>query len=481
MNEQGCLGIYLTRDKAVAVCLDMGQASANVTACFEAAVEPGKEHGGFAELADKISQACTKNNLQFSRVAVALDSSMYMQHDVHSSFSDKKQVETTVRFDTEEALATDISDVSLAYGILSSDQNGSALRVFTSQKNTLTQVINALAANGLDPADIEPDVICLGRFFRTQYLDSNQLTEGTLFAALSESNGYLVGPLSRDSDTSQMQRTFLIATGQDRNELLTRNISLSAARLSSDVKPDKILLMDSTGSLQKEKISSALGMQTELIEPALPEGCKGKVSFAAAFGAALSNLQKDPHTSFRNDFMPYLGKKRRLEKTLKIVSISASVIIIAIGLNLTLTLMQKNRPLNQIRNKFEQDYLAAMPEKEKLPSSLTTAKRDLEKSLNRIERIRSGQISASGEQSVTARLTEVLRAFNEVAAPTKLNIEKISVTSRNVTMNGDTNSRSDTLKLLEELKKEMNVQQSNLGPKGGRDTFSITAVPKTDG
>lgn len=479
MNEQGCLGIYLTRDKAVAVCLEAGQAPANVIACFEAAVEPGKEHGGFAELADKIGQGCSQHNLQFSRVAVALDSSLYMQHDVHSSFNDKKQVETTVRFDTEEALATDISDIALAYGVLSSDQNGSALRVFTSQKSLLTQVINALAANNLDPADIEPDVVCLSRFICTRHPDEKQPTEGTLLAALSESNGYLVGPLSRDSDIAQMQRTFLIAAGQDRNDLLLRNIPLSVARLSPGVKPQKILLMDSSGSLQIEKISSTLAMQAESVELSLPEGCSGRVSFATAFGAALSNLQKDPHTSFRSDFMPYLGKKRRLEKTLKIVSISACVIIIALGLSLSLALMQKNRPVRQLREKFAQDYLAAMPEKEKLPSSLTTAKRDLERALNHIERIRSGQLSESGEQSVTARLTEVLRAFNEIAAPTQLNIEKISVTARNITITGDTNSRSDTLKLLEELKKEMNIQQSNLGNKGGRDTFSITAVPKT--
>jgi hypothetical protein len=184
--------------------------------------------------------------------------------------------------------------------------------------------------------------------------------------------------------------------------------------------------------------------------------------------------------SFRSDYMPYLGTRRRLEKTLKIISVSACIIFIAIGLNLQFKLMQKNKPVKQLRKKFTADYLVALPEKEKMPSKLTAANQDLGKALKHIERVRSGLLSATGEKSVSAKLTSVLVAFNSVASQTKLQIEKISITGRNITIIGNTSSRSNTLKLLKEIKKTMNVQQERLGTKDGRDTFTITAIPKAN-
>ena len=50
---------------------------------------------------------------------------MFMQHNVHSKFNDPKQIAATVRFDAEEALATDISDLAIAFKITSSNQAGS--------------------------------------------------------------------------------------------------------------------------------------------------------------------------------------------------------------------------------------------------------------------------------------------------------------------------------------------------------------------
>jgi hypothetical protein len=95
------------------VCLDSLQPSATITACFDVSAQPDAESTtDFAELANQIAQNCTQRDLQFSHVAIAIDCSLYMQHDVHSSFSDRKQIESTVRFDTEEALATDISTLS---------------------------------------------------------------------------------------------------------------------------------------------------------------------------------------------------------------------------------------------------------------------------------------------------------------------------------------------------------------------------------
>ncbi len=454
------------------------QPSAEAVACFEVSVQE-QTPGTFAELADKIAQLSSQRDLQFSHVAVAIDCSVYMQHDVHSSFSDKKQIESTVRFDTEETLATDISDVALAYSVVSSDENGSAMRVFTSQKAILAEIINALSANNLDPVTVEPDVTCLCRFITRRCLDSQKSTGGILFAALSDSNGYLVGPLSPDSVATTIQRTFLIAPGQDRNDILVRQLPLSIAGLSPKVALNKLLVLDSAGLLQPDRIGSTLGLHAEVAGFTVSQDCSNPVAFAAACGAALSHSHKDTRTSFRSDYMPYLGKKRRLEQTLKIISISACVILAAVGLNLTFRLIQKNKPVKLLREKFAADYLAALPEEEKMPSKLTTARKNLKDARDHIERISKGQLSATGEQSIPARLTTVLEAFNSVASKTNLNIEKISITSKNITITGDTSNRSSTLKLLAQIKKTLNVQQENLGTQGKRDTFSITAELKT--
>ena len=97
--------------------------------------------------------------------------------------------------------------------------------------------------------------------------------------------------------------------------------------------------------------------------------------------------------------------------------------------------------------------------------------------LRRIKSIK-GQLGSTGEEGVSAKLTRILKAFNKIAKSTKLDIEKITITTKNITITGSTSSRSNTLKMLQEVKSEMVVQQERLGSKDNRDTFSITVVPK---
>ena len=59
-----------------------------------------------------------------------------------------------------------------------------------------------------------------------------------------------------------------------------------------------------------------------------------------------------------------------------------------------------------------------------------------------------------------------------------LKIEKISITGKSININGNTSNRTNTLKLLEAIKNKFVLQQQRLGPKDGRDTFSITITPK---
>jgi len=60
-----------------------------------------------------------------------------------------------------------------------------------------------------------------------------------------------------------------------------------------------------------------------------------------------------------------------------------------------------------------------------------------------------------------------------------LNIDSISITTRAITIAGDTSSKKNTLKLFETIKKSgLEILQQRLDSKAGRDNFRITVEPK---
>jgi len=478
VNAEGYLGIHLGKGKATVVCFESISAKAKPLAAFDVNVTQQSEQPGFAEIAQLIAQQCSQRSLKYGHIAVALDSTLYMQHDIHSSFTDKKQLATTVRFDTEEALATDVSEVGIAFRRVSSDETGSKLDVFTSEKKILTDVINSLSANGMDPATIEPDSACLYRFITDCHFDIKKMTDNRLFIALSNKSAFLAGPFSNSPGSIAKQRTFLIAPGQDLTTALQRQLPLTLAQLDSNSTVGMIEVVDTSGSVDTEKLSSFLSIPIESSELSMSDDCNDAVTFTAACGAALSHLEKEHTISFRNDFMPYLGRRRKFETTMKIVSVCLCVALIALGLNLQLRLMNKTKPIRDLRKRFEQEYSTVM-RGGKMPGKSSIALSKLKTTRNKLKNTRPGELTGVDQKTIPAKLTTVLAAFNSVAMKTNLNIEKIAITSKNIVVSGDTSSRANTLALLKQIKKTMNVQGERLGPKDNRDTFNITLVPKS--
>lgn len=77
-----------------------------------------------------------------------------------------------------------------------------------------------------------------------------------------------------------------------------------------------------------------------------------------------------------------------------------------------------------------------------------------------------------------AKLTLVLESFNKCASQTKLNVDKISITAKSIRIEGNTSSRSNTLKLFKAIKDKLEILQYRYDLKGGRDNFTLTVVPK---
>jgi hypothetical protein len=141
-------------------------------------------------------------------------------------------------------------------------------------------------------------------------------------------------------------------------------------------------------------------------------------------------------------------------------------------------LLQKNRDINRLNEKLAKQYSAIMLGK-KVPATSSVSNM-LASELRRIRAVKSGQFGTAGEESISAELTLVFEAFNKCAAQTDLKIETITITSRNINIVGDTSNRNNTLRLFEALKSvNLDVQQQRLDSKAGRDTFSITVVPKS--
>ena len=481
MDGHNYLGIYLSKIAATVVCLGSVSKAPVVLGYFSVGLEEQKDdqgQGGFVKLAELAAQGCAERGFEFGDVAVALDCAMVMQHEVHSEFTDVKQIAATIRFDTEEALASDVTNFAIGFRINSTDENGSDLTVFTVDKEVLSQILSALQANKLDPVVIEPDVNSLAGFVGHNLGSGQSEQVGTIYTMLSAKRGYFI--LGAGGDSVKM-RTFLIGRNRSRAEVLAGQIPLTAALLGGG---ESITALKVSG-VDSEQLSSRLGISAEEINLVKSAGleqdslddCGEPVEFAIAYGAALASLEKIQTSNFRSSFMPYQGTRVRLEKLLKHAAIAAFILVILLGGYLQYTLIKKTEPVRRLRKKFNQDYAAVMYNKK--PSGRLDPVKKLGSELRRIESIRSGQLSITGKKPVSAKLTMVLNAFNKCAKEIDLKIDSVSITAKAISIAGNTSSRSGTLKLRSAMEQSnLKIVQDNLELKAGRDNFRITVVPK---
>jgi hypothetical protein len=464
VNSHNHLGIYLGKETATVVCLGGGGRERKVIACFSVSLE-GQEAANMPKLGSLIAQACAERDLRYSEVSLALDCSMNMEHNLHSEFTDPKQIASTIKFDT----------------IVSSGDKGSELAVFTSKRRLLSDIIHSCQSNNIDPQAIEPDVYCLSRFIRQNVLQS----EGPhpFFAMFSRGSGYFI--LFSELQKALVLRTFLVSQRQDRGHLLSREVPMTVALTESGQAPDCLRVFDAAGSLFDDKLGRKLGMEIEALDLAACAGvdsnmladCDDMVEFAIAYGAALANAEKSRTINFRTDFMPYLGKKLRFQKAFQFFSIIATIFLLAFGIHTQMKLADKSKPYRELRRLFEEDYSAVMLGK-KRPSGAKEATRELEKESRRIKALKSGR-SSTGAQSVSSKLTMVLAAFNKCAARTNLKVEKITVTNKSIRLSGNTSSRKNTLALRQAIERAgLKILNDTAEEKGGRDVFVITVEPK---
>jgi hypothetical protein len=266
--------------------------------------------------------------------------------------------------------------------------------------------------------------------------------------------------------------------------MLTKQVSMTTALLQTAGTVNRLEIFDTADSVNYDDVAKKIAVETGRIDitglaklsaDAIAD-CPDAVEFAIAYGAAIAQLDGSGGTNFRGDFMPYQGRKMRLQKTLKFFAVAAVILMFALGLFGLMQAVQFNKYRAKLYTKFAKDFSAVMFG-EKMPSKTREATRKISTALRRVKEAQKG-FSLTGEEAVAAKLALVLSALNKCAAATGLNIETVSITDKMITLNGDTPSPNNTLKMFEALKQTgLNVLQQRISTDGGRSTFGVTVEP----
>ncbi|MFH1615079.1 MAG: type II secretion system protein GspL [Planctomycetota bacterium] len=485
MEQQNCLGIHLGYCRADVVLLGGHGSDWHVSGLFSVRVESDEakqqEHD-WQKLSDLIAAGCHQRQMIYSEVAVALDAGLFMQYNLRSEFTEYRQIAQTIKFDTEEVASTDSTELAMAFEITGRDEAGSRVRVFAAQRKMLSEILESLQRNGFDPVTIQPDVVCLGSFI-SRFGPSERFED--LYAIFSEDTGYLVNV--DDSHVMPIVRTFLHNNVQDKTALLGREIPITLGRYERQEKPNRVITGGMDEGVNAEILAERLGLAvvheelTEMlkVKPDATGNYADTAGIAVACGAAVSQLGRMHKTDFRPDFMPYQGRKARIEKSLKLLSVSITVLLVAVGVYFQLKASRVNADRAELREKLGKQYSAVMFGA-KMPRGIDPSNK-LQRSLNRIFEVKSGRITAEGENSVSAFLAYVLEALNSVPASVDLKIDSITVTTKAIILVGNTNGRRHTLSLIDALDKheKLSSSQYNYDEKAGRDQFRVTVKPKS--
>ncbi|MHC4271515.1 MAG: hypothetical protein ACYST2_04300 [Planctomycetota bacterium] len=474
MESQNFLGIYLRKDTASIVCIGISEGKESVVDAFCVSIED-QEQQNIPVLGNLIGEQIAEKGISYSEVAVALDCSMFIQHKIHSDFNDPKQIAQTIRFDAEETLARDVSDIAIAFKINTSNETGSELTIFTAEKNLLADIVAVLQSNKMDPITIEPDSYCLNRLLSQQF----DVTETTLAAMLSKHNAYIMAIGSSKHIQKAPVRTFLLNLRNNRTQMLQREVPITAALLEPE-NIDSLKVCDCINSLDLVQLKDSLSVRVDPvnlfeiinIDQQKYTDDEDPIGYALAYGSALSLVKKTSTIDFRSDFLPYQAKKQKLQKAIRFLSISFTILLFVTGVFLQTRWFQSNKPVKDLKNRFNSEYATVMgkePERRRDPVKL------LESELNKVKREKSGQLGSMGAESLTARLARILLAFNKCAKQTKLNVDAINITTKTITIAGSTSNRRNTLKLRQSLETNgLKIAKDSLEEKGGRDNFRLT-------
>lgn len=474
MDERGNVGLYIAPNKAVAVWIGSGSEG---TIMHPLSVEPAEDEPG--ALALRAARAVMRQGRPLDEVFVAIDCSYYTQYKLHSEFEDYHQIESTIKYDVEEAAATDAINLAVTFEITGKKQVGSEVAVYAADRQLLTDILLDVQEGGLDPTFVEPDVVCLARTLM-QDVDMSEI-QGALFMVLSPSSCYMIRP---QADFAPEARTFLVGREQNITGMLSREIMLAVGSADPARPLNKVILFGDAATVDIDLLSSRTGLGIQIQEP--PESLTQTLNagdgvapheMMVAYGAALAAVGRGHKTDFRNDFMPYQGRRKVLEGSLRLVSISAAVFLAAVALFFQLKAFRINRDVSKLQTKLVKEHKAVTFGKSPIRGMSVTS--SLNRELTRAIQMETG-VGSGDDKSVPSKLTFFFEALNKTPKSVDINIRQVTVTERSMTVKGDTNSQSGTMSMVNQIKKDprITINGERYSTSANRYTFQFNVEPK---
>jgi hypothetical protein len=473
------IGLYLSRGRAAAVWLsDKDQGT--VTRVLEFVPTEGESAQTTAlEAARKVRQ----QGGVVEQVYVALDCSYYTQYSLHSEFADARQVESTIKFDAEEAAATDAVNLAVTFTITGPLPTGSEVMVFSSDRQTMTDILLDVQEGGLDPVMMEPDVICLARAMERTLRVSDH--PDSLYVLVSENNCYLLQP--GKTGYAAKLRSLLLGGPPQRTAALTREILQAMTGWDDEHPLKRVVFVQSPEGVDRQAMAARTGLEIRVesaieklhIEPPLEDGVS-MGAFLMAVGAGLAPLERGQSADFRRDFMPYQGRRKVMESSLRLIGISLTVLLAAVAIFFQYRVYQTHKSDKAIQTKLAEEYRGAMYGTN--PPTTEAINSRLRRTLVNAKRVQEG-LGPGDDKSVPAKLTFLLEAINTSPPTVDVMIQQISITDRSMRVKGDTNSRKSTLELFESIKKHPKLKfgSERMAMVGARDTFEFTIEPAAGG
>jgi hypothetical protein len=474
VNENPSLGLFLSKDKAVAVWVSYGSDHSvlrrlNITS----------DEGESMVMALKAARTVNQQAEGFDEAFVAIDCAYYTQYRLQSEFDDYHQIESTIKFDAEEAAATDAGNLAVAFDITGKAGVGSEVTVYTSDRQLLTDMILDMQEGLLDPCFMEPDGACLARAL-SDCTDESERTN-TLFIVMSKSSCYMV---RFQPDFAPAIRTFLMGEGQDVTRVLSREIMLASSSDDSEQSVASVVLMGETANVDADMLAQRTGLE---VRSGAPEQIAGKVlgqednitlhELLIAYGAALAGKTRGHKTDFRRDFMPYRGRQKVVQSSLRLIGISLTILLVSVAVFFQFKTFRMRGYTRKLNRKALAEYKAStFGKRPPRGMSVTSA---LRREIVRAKQMEEG-IGPGGDKSVPAKLTFFFEALNKTPQNVDIKIQQITITERSMKVKGDTNSRASTLAFFDQIKKHPRIELSSERLTAGadrRDGFDITLEP----
>ncbi len=479
MEHTGSVGLYLARGRAMAVWLSEKDPGTIVKAMD---IQPTE-----GESAQTIAlEAARKIRLQggnIEQVYVAMDCSYYTQYSLHSEFSDARQVESTIKFDAEEAAATDAMNLAVTFTITGPLPTGSEVMVFSADRQTATDTLLDVREGGLDPVIMEPDAVSLARMLeRTLHLSEQA---DTLFVLADQPNCYIVQP--GKPGFAPKLRSFLPGPEQNRTTALTREVFMALTGWDDNDPLRKVVFVHPPQGLDTKVLAERTGLEVRVETVVDKLHCEYSdkndlpvSAFLIAVGAALAMQERGQSADFRRDFMPYQGRRKAVESSLRMVSISLSLLFIAAGIFFQSRIYRMNNYQEKLQTKLNEEYRSAMYGVN--PPTTEAVNSRLKRTLANAKRVQEG-LGPGDDKSVPAKLTFLLEAINNSPKTVDVSVQKIAVTDRTMRVKGDTNSRKSTLDMFEAIKKHPKLKfgSERMEIVGARDVFEFTLEPAQGG